>query len=212
MAAILLSGIALVVASIVRSDLNVLQNSLSYYAIGPWGALQSTAFIALGVSSISLALALRSAISPSLANALCSLLLIVAGVSCIFLVIFPMGSTGPGTILGDAHQTAGTIAGVAQLTATLAFVVAIRAERAWYRIIRVARVALAVAIFGAVVTQAAIWWPNLDLPMGAAMRLVALPLLALWGLVAFRLSRFSVTLPTQFVAATRSHPYSFRRG
>ena len=87
-----LSGIALVVASLVRSDLNVLQNSLSYYAIGPWGALQSTAFIALGVTRRCRWRSLCDRPSHRLSqSALCSLMLSVTGVSSLCLVILPNG-------------------------------------------------------------------------------------------------------------------------
>jgi hypothetical protein len=44
-----------------------------------------------------------------------------------------------------------------------------------------------VAVIGAVLTQVAIWWPELGIPMGAVMRLAVVPLVVLWGLVALRL-------------------------
>jgi Protein of unknown function (DUF998) len=211
LAAMVLSGIALVVATLMRPDLNVLQNSLSYYAIGPWGTLQATAFAALGVASIALAIALGSRITPSLSSTLCTLFLIVAGVASLSLVYFPMGGPGSTTVLGDAHQTAGTIGGVAELAATLAFVLAIQADPVWSGLTRAAKAAFAVALTGAVVTQVEIWWPDLNIPMGVAMRLVVVPLLALWIVVAFRLSQTCAAGPSRSVSVTRSRPYSFRR-
>jgi hypothetical protein len=46
---------------------------------------------------------------------------------------------------------------------------------------------LGLAVTGAIVTQLAIWRPDLGIPMGASMRLVVVPLVILWGLVALRL-------------------------
>ena len=100
-----------------------------------------------------------------------------------------MGSLGPATVLGDAHQTAGTIGGVAQLVAALAFALAIRRDPSWRGLFTAAIALVAVAVASAVVSQAAIWWPQLGIPMGATMRLLIVPLLLLWGLVAWRLRR-----------------------
>ena len=52
----------LVVTPVLRPDLNLLEKSLSYYAIGPWGVLQAIAFGALGISSMALGAALRATI------------------------------------------------------------------------------------------------------------------------------------------------------
>jgi hypothetical protein len=100
-----------------------------------------------------------------------------------------MGGLGPSTRLGDAHQTAGTIGGVAELVATLAFMFTFEGNPAWCRLTQVAKVVFALALAGAVVTQTEIWCPDLDIPMGVAMRLVVIPLLVFWGAVALRLSR-----------------------
>ena len=59
------------------------------------------------------------------------LLLIISGVASLGLVWYPMDAPGPATILGDAHQTAGTVGGVAQLAAALAFSIAVRTDPAW---------------------------------------------------------------------------------
>jgi hypothetical protein len=184
----MLTAICLVTVSVLRPDLNVVQNSLSYYAIGPWGALQTLAFVALGVTSIALAIALAPDQPLSLSLRLCALFLTVAGVAGLGLAYFPMGGSGPATPLGDADQTAGTIGGVAELAATLAFILTFRANGEWQRLMRAATVAFTLAVVGAIITQVEIWWPDLGIPMGASMRLVVIPLLAFWGAVALRLS------------------------
>jgi hypothetical protein len=186
---VVINLLVLVVTPVLRPDLSLLEKSLSYYAVGPWGTLQAVAFVALGISSAALGFALLGAnlshpwVWPIV------LLLIVSGVASLALVWYPMGAPGPATILGDAHQTAGTVGGVAQLAAALAFTIAIRAEPSWSELFRTALAMLLLALLGALLSQAAIWWPHLGIPMGATMRLLVVPLVALWGLVALRLRR-----------------------
>jgi hypothetical protein len=174
-------------ASLARRDLSVIENSLSYYAIGPWWFLQTTAFVAIGVASAALGMALLGLplVSPWMRVAATALIL--SGIASIGLVVYPMDATGPATFMGDAHQTAGTIGGVAQLVAALAFVLGIREDPAWALLVVPAALAFTVALAGAILTQLEIWWPELAIPMGAAMRLVVIPLVILWGAVSWRL-------------------------
>ena len=111
----------------------------------------------------------------------------VSGIASLGLVWYPIDATGPATVLGDAHQTAGTIGGVAQLTAALAFMVAVRTDPAWEGLSRIALSMFLLALTGAILSQASIWWPHLGIPMGATMRLLVIPLVVLWGVVALRL-------------------------
>jgi hypothetical protein len=179
--------VVLVAAPVLRPDLDLLQNSLSYYAVGPWGALQSIAFAALGISSFALGLALRRADLMSWWLWPIVFFLTVSGVAGLGLVWYPIGAPGPMTMLGDAHQTAGTVGGVSQLAAALAFTVAVRADSAWSRLFVPALVMFLLALAGALLSQVAIWWPHFGIPMGATMRLLVIPLVTLWGLVALRL-------------------------
>ena len=176
----------LVVTPALRPDLNVLDKSLSYYAIGPWGVLQAIAFGALGIASIVLGAALPAAIESRWVW-LIVLLLTLSGIVSLGLVWYPIDAPGPATILGDAHQSAGTIGGVAQLAAALAFTVATRADPKWSGLSRIALAMFLLAVVGAILSQGSIWWPQLGIPMGATMRLLVIPLVILWGLVALRL-------------------------
>jgi hypothetical protein len=181
--------VVLVAAPILRPDLNLFQKSLSYYAIGPWGVLQAIAFAALGISSMALGIALHRTGPASWWRRPTVVLLTVSGVASLALNWYPMGAPGPATILGDAHQMAGTVGGVAQLAAALAFTLAIRTDPAWRGLFMTALTTFLLALLGALLSQAAIWWPHLGIPMGATMRLLVIPLLALWSLVALRLHR-----------------------
>ena len=186
---VVINLVVLVAAPILRPDLNLLEKSLSYYAVGPWGVIQAVAFGALGISSVALALALRSASLPSKWEWPIVLLLVISGLAGLGLVWYPMDAPGPATILGDAHQTVGTIGGVAQLAAALAFTIAIRADPAWGRLLVPALAMFSLAVLGAILSQVEIWWSHLGIPMGATMRLLVVPLTILWGLVALRLRR-----------------------
>jgi hypothetical protein len=184
---VVINLVVLVVTPVLRPDLNLLEKSLSYYAVGPWGAIQAVAFVALGIASAALGLALLGARFSSPWIWPIVFLLVISGVASLGLVWYPMGAPGPATILGDAHQTAGTVGGVAQLAAALAFTLAIRAISAWGDLFPTVLAMFLLAVTGAILSQVAIWWPHLGVPMGATMRLLVIPLVALWGLVALRL-------------------------
>jgi hypothetical protein len=189
LAGIILNLAVLVATPLLRPDLNLFRQSLSYYALGPWGVLQAAAFVALAVASLALAIVLwRSGIASRWLR-FAAVSVGVAGVSSLGLVLFPMGAPGPTTFLGDTHQSAGTIGGVAELVATLALIMAIHDDPAWHDALRPAWLAFGIALFAAVLSQIAIWWPQLGIPMGATMRLFVVPLVLLWGFMAWRLRR-----------------------
>ena len=186
---VVINLVVLVLTPVLRPDLNLLEKSLSYYAVGPWGVVQAVAFGALGISSIALGIALHGASLASWWVWPIVLLLIVSGLASLGLVWYPVDAPGPTTILGDAHQTAGTVGGVAQLAAALAFTIAVRADSAWDGMFVPALAMFLLALLGAILSQVEIWWPHLGIPMGATMRLLVVPLVVLWGLVALRLRR-----------------------
>jgi hypothetical protein len=189
LAGVSINLVVLISAPILRPDLDLLDKSLSYYAIGPWGTLQLAGFVALGIASITLALALLGLRLSAFWLRASAVLLVISGFASLGLVVYPMGAPGPETMLGDAHQTSGTIGGVAQLAAALAFALAIRSDPRWGALLPPTLLAFTIALVAALCSQAAIWWPQLGIPMGATMRLLVLPLVLLWGLVALRLRR-----------------------
>src|SRR5215217_1339236 len=148
--------VVLAAMPVLRPDLNLLQKSLSYYAVGPWGVLQAVAFGALGISSIALCAALCHTGLASWWLWPIVLLLAVSGVASLGLVWYPIDAPGPTTILGDAHQTAGTIGGVAQLAAALAFTVATRTDPEWEGLSRTALAMFLLALVGAILSQVSI--------------------------------------------------------
>jgi hypothetical protein len=181
--------VVLIATPLLRPDLNLLDKSLSYYAVGPWGMVQAAAFVAMSIASFALGAVFVRGGAASWLAILVGIMLEIAGIASLGLVWYPMGATGPATPLGDAHQSAGTIGAVAQLVAVLAFALAMRGDPGWNALVPPTLIAFLVSLTGAMVTQAAIWWPALGIPMGASMRLFVVPLVILWGAVAWRLRR-----------------------
>jgi hypothetical protein len=187
LAGVALSAIIQVLAPLLRPDIDFVRGELSRYAVGPWGWLSNLGLIALGVGTGAAALALLRAgiASPWLPAG--ALLLIVAALACIATALYPMGSYGPSTMIGDAHQTAATLAASFLLAAILVLVLAFHADPVWQGLYLPGLLLLAVGIPAALGVQIAIWHPELGVPFGLIHRAVALPLLLWMILVSLRL-------------------------
>lgn len=188
---LLLNVAILFLAPIARPDLDVLQRSLSYYAVGPMAFVQNLAFASMSLASLALGTVLWQIPPRNSWQRASGLALLVGGLGSIALVIFPIDSSGPSTILGDVHQTAGTVGGVAQLVATLSLFMASRTDSRWASLQLPALIALVLSVAGAIATQASIWWTDLGIPRGLTMRLVVAPLVLFWLLAAYVLRRES---------------------
>ena len=175
---------ALVAMPLLRPDVNLLRASLSHYAVGPFGYVQSLAFVALGAACLALSVAVPRAVSRRPATWVASLLLVVAGVGMVALAAVPMGVPQPHTPLGDVHQTAGTIAVVAQFGALAALLLAVRNGPEWASLRRVGLMAGLVAFVAASFHQLAIWYPTLGVPEGVTIRVVTVVMLWWWAAVA----------------------------
>jgi hypothetical protein len=178
---------ALIVTPLVRPDLDLFRDSLSYYAVGPWGIVQTAAFAATGLALLALAVAMSQESFRTGSPIAVAALLAFAGVASLGLVAFPMGTSGFTTPIGDLHQTAGTVGGVAQLAATLIFAVVAHGDARWAPIYPLAVIAFWIALIGAILSQLAIWRPDLGIPMGATIRLFVVPPIVLWAVVAWRI-------------------------
>ena len=186
---IVANAVALVAMPLLRPDVNLLRASLSHYAVGPHGRIQSLAFVALGVACLALSAAVPRAVARRPATWAASLLLTVAGVGMVALATVPMGVPQPHTPLGDIHQTAGTIAVVAQFGALAALLLAVRDGPEWASLRRVGLIAGLVALVAAAFHQLAIWFPSLGVPEGVTIRVVLLAMLVWWALVARRITQ-----------------------
>ena len=181
---IVANAAALVAMTLLRPDVNLLRASLSHYAVGPHGRIQTLAFGALGAACLALSVAVPRAVSRRPATWVASLLLVVAGVGMVALAAVPMGVPQPHTPLGDVHQTAGTIAVVAQFGALAALLLAVRNGPEWASLRRVGLMAGLVAFVAASFHQLAIWYPTLGVPEGVTIRVVTVVMLWWWAAVA----------------------------
>ena len=115
------------VLHVLRTDLDPVEDYLSYYAVGRHGWLMVTAFVALGLGGLALAVGLRAALDGVLPLVGCTLL----GGAGLGLVVGGVARTDlegqPATTTGDIHVLAaavvgllGLFLGILVLTATFA--------------------------------------------------------------------------------------------
>lgn len=93
------------------------------------------------------------------------------------------------TPIGDLHLTAGTFAIGWQFLSVSALLLGLRAWRHEEHVIRLGIVLLGITLLGAASVQVAIWRPDLQIPEGLAMRVVVVPLLLWWALIARTIRR-----------------------
>lgn len=188
LAGVLVNAAVLLAAPFLRPEIGLLDGALSQYAVGPRAVLQNVAFVALGTGSLAIAIALSLTTNASPWLPVGTALLALAAAACGGLAAFPMGGPGPATALGDTHQTAGTLAVGLQLAAMLATALAFRSGDAAWRSLAVPGLLLfAVALGAAGLTQAELLWPALPIPFGVVMRMVVVPVLLWWAIIAIRL-------------------------
>ena len=113
----------------------------------------------------------------------------LASFNFVGLAVFPMGEGGPMTPIGDLHLTAGTFAIGWQFLSVSALLLGLRAWRHEEHVIRLGIVLLGITLLGAASVQVAIWRPDLQIPEGLAMRVVVVPLLLWWALIARTIRR-----------------------
>ena len=184
-----LNAAALILAPILRPDVNPLRDGLSHYAVGPWGGVQSAAFVALGIGSLTIAAAIWFVSDSNLWTRISAVMLGLASFNFVGLAVFPMGEGGPMTPIGDLHLTVATFAVGWQFVSVVALLLGLRSWHTEVRLIRLGIVLLAITLLGAASVQVAMWRPDLKIPEGLAMRFVIVPLLLWWALVAMAMRR-----------------------
>lgn len=189
-----LNVLVLLVVPFLRPDVDVLQDGLSHYAVGPWSDVQAAGFVALAIGAGALGWALWLA-ALSHWTRLGGALLGLAGLGFLGLGVFPMGQGGPQTFIGDLHLTAGTLGIVLQFAGLVCVLVHPQlATRD--RLPRGFGIAVcAVSVLAAAAIQLAIWRPDWPIPEGLMIRFVIGPLLVWWALVAVLLRREPVATP-----------------
>lgn len=184
-----LNAAALILSPILRPDISLLRDGLSHYAVGPWGGLQSAAFVSLGIGSMAISGALWLVSDGNLWMRIAAVMLGIASFNFVGLAVFPMGEGGPMTPIGDLHLTVATFAVSWQFLSVGALLLGLRRWRHEEQIIRLGCALLGVTLLGAASVQVAMWRPDLKIPEGLAMRFVIVPLLLWWALVALTIRR-----------------------
>lgn len=178
---------ALILAPVLRPDIHLLRDGLSRYAVGPWGEVQSVGFIAQAISSLTVAGSLWLVANGNRWTRIAAITLGLASLSLVGLVAFPMGQSGPLTPIGDLHLTVGTLAVGWQFVSVAALLLGLKACNHAKQIIQLGIVLLGISLLGAASVQVAMLRPDLKIPLGVTMRMVIVPLLLWWALVALNI-------------------------
>ncbi len=176
---------------LLRPEISIARGALSQYAVGPWAWVQNLGFVALGVGSLAIACALALAGPASRWLLPTTAALAIGGAATIGLALFPMDAPSAMTVLGDLHQTGGTISVAFHMAAMLGLLLASGSDPEWRSLRPVGAVCWVVALAGALATQAELSFPDLPIPFGVVMRMVVAPVLLWWALVALRLLRLA---------------------
>lgn len=106
--------------------------TISEYAVGPYGYLMIIAFFALGAASLSLSLGIGAVRSPSRSSQVGVYLVAIWGAGILVAGIFPTDVTGsPSTPSGAIHDAASIVAFVAVVTGAILFSRGMRRDAGW---------------------------------------------------------------------------------
>jgi hypothetical protein len=101
--------VSVVAAHLLRPDVHLVSEPVSYYAVGPYGFFIGIAIFALGVGSLALTLGLHLSIAPPGRSRVGLLLLALYGVGQLVVAIFSIDAESAQTTAGIIHNIAGNI-------------------------------------------------------------------------------------------------------
>jgi hypothetical membrane protein len=149
-----LFGIAAVVAPLLRPGHGILEESISSHAVGSYGWVQRSTFFALGLSSLVLALAVRSTTTPAAPARAGSALVAVWGVGAILGGTYPADDT-----YRSVHGVIATVSFIALALGILLLGRAFAADAAWRPLAGPTRVlGVTAALTGILTGATAAWW------------------------------------------------------
>lgn len=126
---------------VLRRDLSVVDDYVSDYANGPWGALFTVGTMVHGVGNLAIAAGLGYALTPVRAVYAARagvVLFVVAAVGLIVAAIFPTDPAGaPQTVTGQVHGLAASGSFAVELVALVLLAVAFSADAVWRSYLRV---------------------------------------------------------------------------
>ncbi|MFN8592451.1 MAG: DUF998 domain-containing protein [Thermomicrobiales bacterium] len=195
------SAVVQILAPLLRPDIDFVHGALSEYAVGQWGLLNSLGFVGLGIAALSIAAALLWRGVASIWAALAVASLTLAGVFSLGSAWYPMGASGPVTPIGDAHQSATTLAAASFLTAMASLLPVFHDSADWSSRVLPSAALTALGVLSALITQAQILWPQLGVPFGIAMRGVSFAIGVWTLLVAIHLWPFAQNVRSRSTGA-----------
>lgn len=136
LALVAIVGVAFYVAVVValpflRPDYSPVEQGISEYAVGPYGYLQSAAFVSLGVGSLALAFGVRRATVGSGWARLGSAFVGAWGICLVLSGVFPIDVRPPVSPSGAVHVVVGTLATLSLLAGIFSFSVAFGRDQGW---------------------------------------------------------------------------------
>ena len=174
-----LFALAAVVAPLLRPGFGIVDESISSHAVGSYGWVQRSTFFALGLSSLVLAVGLRSTIEPSPAANAGWALVAVWGVGAILGGIFPADD-----VYGGTHGVVATVSFVAIAAAILLLSGCFAGDERWRRFaVPSSALGMAAAISGVLTATSRSSW------FGVSERLFIAAVLCWLVLAAYHLGR-----------------------
>jgi len=152
-AAFFVAAGSLVALHFLRRDLDPVRRHLSEYAVGEWGALMTTAFLAAAVGAAALALVLGSAVERSRASRFACGAIAAAAACEMLMAVFvaDLSVPAPGepwvrTTHGRIHDVLALLHGIAWTIAVLVLPIALRRDARWRGFVRVSWISAVVVV------------------------------------------------------------------
>ncbi|MCA1707927.1 MAG: DUF998 domain-containing protein [Actinobacteria bacterium] len=175
-----LFGFAILLQSLLRTDVSVLRDFLSEYALGPWGFVQTGAFIAFGLGAIAAAVSLRRATRGLRGQSLTVLLVAIWGTSLVIAAVFETDPQNePVTTIGKVHVMTGIIGFLSIVAAMLLTAWSMRRRTAWSPLGAVSLATGPVALAAVILVRPTSSWVGIPLRVFVAAVLIWFIALAL---------------------------------
>jgi hypothetical protein len=114
---------------LLKRDLNPAQHLISEYALGSFGWIQTMDFLAVGIGTIALALALRRAVKNL--GRIAPILIGLWGVAALLVAFVPTDGPGPITTRGQAHEAISVVGFVLLISGMFVSAKKFRSDAAW---------------------------------------------------------------------------------
>ena len=171
---------AIVVLHFLRPEYDPVTRVMSNYAVGPYGFLMTTAFFAVGLGMLSLALGIYKGVAPVAQSRVGLILLAVAGVGFLIVAIFPTDVTpddSPITTVGVVHILASVASLALFVVATLLLSRRFKNDERW---LSFQRIAWSVALAGLAAFIAFFVIKAFNLPIGGVGQRIFVMIILLW--------------------------------